>query len=147
MILDLRKLKRAGKETSDFFFEYSPQEDLIELPDAQIAKPIRINGTVSLTGEHSAIVNGEVDYTIQGKCTRCLEDVEQKFLLEFNEGVEENNVDGYSVVNDTIDLTKIVEDLIMINSPITFLCDENCKGICLGCGENLNKSQCKCKNK
>ncbi len=147
MILDLRKLKRSGKDKSDFFFDYSPQEDLIELPSAEIAGPIRINGTVSLTGEHSAFVSGEVDYEIKGDCTRCLSSTTKHFILEFSESVEENNLDGYSVINDTIDLTKIVDDLIMINSPITFLCSEDCKGICLGCGENLNNSQCKCKNK
>ncbi len=146
MILDLRKLKRSGKDKSEFFFEYIPEQELIELPSAEIAGPIRINGTVSLTGEHSAFVEGEVDYEITGECTRCLENTEKAFILEFSESVEENNLDGYSVKNDTIDLTKIVDDLIMMNSPITFLCDEDCKGICLGCGENLNKSQCKCKN-
>ncbi len=147
MILDLRKLKRSGKDSEDFFFCYTPEQELIELPDAQIAEPITINGTVYLTGEHSAIVEGEVNYVIKGECTRCLENTQKTYLLEFNESVEENNLDGYSVKNDTIDLTKIVDDLIMINSPITFLCDEDCKGICLGCGENLNNSQCKCKNK
>ena len=147
MILDLRKLKRSGKEREDFFFEYTPQKELIELPEAQIALPIKVNGTVCLTGEHSAIVEGEVDYVIKGECTRCLENTEKTFLLDFNESVEENNLDGYSVKNDTIDLTKIVDDLIMINSPITFLCSEDCKGICLECGENLNNSQCKCKNR
>ena len=147
MILDLRKLKRSGKDKTDFFFDYTPQEDLIELPSAQISGPIRINGTVSLTGEHSAFVEGEVNYVITGECTRCLSNTSRQFILEFSESVEENNLDGYSVKNDTIDLTKIVDDLIMMNSPITFLCDEDCKGICLGCGENLNNSQCKCKNK
>ena len=147
MILDLRKLKRSGKDKTDFFFDYTPQEDLIELPSAQISGPIRINGTVSLTGEHSAFVEGEVNYVITGECTRCLSSTSRQFILEFSESVEENNLDGYSVKNDTIDLTKIVDDLIMMNSPITFLCDEDCKGICLGCGENLNNSQCKCKNK
>ncbi len=147
MILDLRKLKRSGKDESDFFFEYAPEQDLIELPSAEIAGPIRINGTVSLTGEHSAFIKGEVEFVIKGDCTRCLSSTEKQYFLEFSESVEENNLDGYSVKNDTIDLTKIVDDLIMMNSPITFLCDEDCKGICLGCGENLNNSQCKCKNK
>ena len=147
MILDLRKLKRSGLDKTDFYFDYIPQDDLIDLPSAKIAGPIRITGTVSLTGEHSAYVEGEVNYQIQGECTRCLTSTEKQFILEFGESVEENNLDGYSVKNDTIDLTKIVDDLIMMNSPITFLCDEDCKGICLGCGENLNNSQCKCKNK
>lgn len=147
MILDLRKLKRSGLDKSEFFFLYEPQENLIELPQAKIVMPIKINGTVSLTGEHSAFVEGEVNFSIEGECTRCLENTIKEYLLSFAESVEEDNLDGYSVKNDTIDLTKIVDDLIMMNSPLTFLCSEDCKGICFNCGENLNKGQCKCKNK
>lgn len=146
MILDLRKIKRSGKEQSEFFFNYSPQEQLIELPDANLVLPVNVSGTLTLTGEHSAFVEGEVNYFIEGNCTRCLDATKKEYLLQFNEQLEEDNQEGYSVKNDLIDLTKIVDDLIMMNSPITFLCDENCKGICLGCGENLNNGQCKCKN-
>ena len=95
MILDLRKLKRNGKDKSDFFFLYSPQQQLIELPDAKIVLPIKINGTISLIGEHSAYLEGEVNYSIQGSCTRCLEDATNEYVLEFAEEVEENNPDGY----------------------------------------------------
>ncbi len=147
MIIDLKKLKRSGKQESEFFFLYEPQENLIELPDAKIAEPIKINGTISLTGEHSAYVEGQVDFRIQGSCTRCLSETEKGYLLDFGESVEQNNPEGYELKNDMVDLSKIVDDLIMINSPITFLCKEDCKGICLDCGENLNESQCKCKNK
>ena len=147
MILDLRKLKRSGLDKSDFFFCYEPQENLIDLPQAKIVMPIKINGTVSLTGNKSAFVEGEVNFSIEGECTRCLENTVKEYVFSFAEGVEENNLDGYSVKNDTIDLTKIVDDLIMMNSPLTFLCSEDCKGICFNCGENLNKGQCKCKNK
>ena len=147
MIIDLKKLKRSGKQESEFFFLYEPQENLIELPDAKIAEPIKINGTISLTGEHSAYVEGQVDFRIQGSCTRCLSETEKGYFLDFGESVEQNNPEGYELKNDMVDLSKIVDDLIMINSPITFLCKEDCKGICLDCGENLNESQCKCKNK
>ncbi len=145
MIIDLKKLKRSGKEQSDFFFLYEPQGNLIELPDAKVVSPIKINGTISLTGEHSAFVEGQVNFHIQGSCTRCLSETEKEYLLDFSENVEQNNPDGYELKNDAVDLSKIVDDLIMINSPVTFLCKEDCKGICLGCGENLNESQCKCK--
>ncbi len=147
MIIDLKKLKRSGKQESDFFFLYEPQENLIELPDAKILEPIRVNGTIFLTGEHSAFVEGQVNFCIQGSCTRCLSATEKEYLFDFEENVEQNNPDGYELKNDMVDLSKIVDDLIMINSPVTFLCKEDCKGICLNCGENLNESQCKCKNK
>ena len=144
MILDLKKLKRTGKDSSDFFFEYSPETELLDLPNTRIVLPIRINGTVTLTGEHSAYIDGEVVFTIKGECTRCLNDAEKELALEFQESVEHNSPDGYSVKNDTVDLRPIVDDLVMINSPVTLLCKEDCKGICTGCGVNLNDGECKC---
>ena len=144
MILDLKKLKRSGKDSSSFFFEYSPQTELLDLPEAKIVLPIKLNGTVTLTGEHSAYIVAEVTFAVAGECTRCLKNTTKEFALEFSEVVEEDNPDGYSVKNDTVDLTKIVDDVITINSPVNFLCDENCKGICTGCGVNLNDDECKC---
>ncbi len=145
MILDLKKLKRTGKDSSNFFFEYSPETELLDLPNANIVLPISVNGTVTITGEHSAYLDGEVVFSVKGECTRCLKDTEKEYALNFQEGVESNNPDGYPVKNDTVDLRPIVDDLIAINSPVTFLCSEDCKGICTGCGVNLNDDKCKCK--
>ena len=144
MILDLKKLKRTGKDSSNFFFEYSPETELLDLPNADIVLPISVNGTVTITGEHSAYLEGEVVFSVKGECTRCLKDTEKEFALNFQEGVESNNPDGYPVKNDTVDLRPIVDDLIAINSPVTFLCSEDCKGICTGFGVNLNDDKCKC---
>jgi uncharacterized protein len=147
MILDLKKLKRSGKDQSDFFFEYTPESEIISLPSAEFKEAVKINGTVYLTGEHSAVVEGEVNFILSGECTRCLESAEKEFVAEFSESVGAGDEDGYPVKNDTVDLRKIVDDLIMMNMPVGFLCKEDCKGICAGCGTNLNQSECKCKNK
>ena len=144
MILDLRKLKRSGKEQSDFFFLYPPEEQIVDIPSAKFDGEVRVNGTVTLTGEHSCFVEGEVDFTITGECTRCLKDTSNKYLVEFREALEVDNPDGYSVKNDTVDLSVIVDDYIAMNIPVSFLCDENCKGLCSGCGTNLNDGDCKC---
>ncbi len=145
MILDLRKLKRSGKDSSDFFFEYFPQKELVDIPSAEIDGAVKVNGTVTLTGEHSCYVEGEVVFKLRGECTRCLKDAEQEFLAEFAEALEHDNEDGYSLKNDTVDLSVIVDDVIAMNIPVSFLCDEDCKGICVGCGTNLNDGECKCK--
>ncbi|MBQ7235666.1 MAG: DUF177 domain-containing protein, partial [Clostridia bacterium] len=132
MILDLRKLKRSGKDQSDFFFEYSPEKDLIDIPSAEIKGAVKVSGSVQITGDHSCYIEGEVVFTVKGECTRCLNDAENVYVAEFKEAVEENNPDGYSVKNDTVDLSIIVDDVIAMNVPVSFLCDENCKGICVG---------------
>ena len=146
MILDLKKLKRSGKDSSSFFFEYSPESELIDLPDAKVVLPISVSGTVTLTGEHSALVDAEIVYSISGNCTRCLNQTTKDYAVEISESVDNDIPDGYPVKNDMVDLTKIVDDAIMINNPTNFLCSEDCKGICLGCGVNLNDGKCKCNN-
>ncbi len=144
MIIDLRTIKRSGKDESEFFFEYSPSESLTDLPLVQISLPIKVTGKVILTGEHSAMVDGEVFIKVVGECTRCLEETAKEFVFLFAEELETGAEHGYSVVNDKIDLTKIVDDCVMMNMPINFLCSEDCRGICAGCGVNLNHGDCKC---
>ena len=145
MKLDLRRLKRSGKDQEDFFFEYVADEQLIDIPECVFDGAVKINGTITLTGEHTCFVEGEVAFTLKGECTRCLSDAVNDYVAEFKEALEENNPDGYSVKNDMVDLTAIVDDVIAMNIPVGFLCKEDCKGLCAGCGTNLNDGECKCK--
>ncbi len=148
MILDLKKIKRSGKDQSDFFFSYQPTDELIDIPSVELDGEIKINGSVILTGEHSAVVEGEVYFALKGECTRCLTETRKEYVVELSESASGDEIsEGYPVKNDTIDLSKIVDDLVMMNIPKNFLCDEDCKGICSGCGTNLNDGECKCKNK
>ena len=147
MIIDLRTLKRSGKDQTQFFFEYQPDAELCNIPSAVIESPIKVTGTVDLTGEHSAYVDGEIVFTISGECTRCLKPACQQVVATFSEQVEQNNEYGYSLVNDKINLVEIAHEAILLNMPVNLLCREDCKGICLNCGVNLNDDDCKCKNK
>ncbi len=147
MILDLRAIRRTGKDYQDFFFEYNLDENLSDIPHVEVDKVVKVEGTISLTGNHQAYVEGQVNFTLCGECTKCLKQTQRQFSVDFAEDLCENNLDGYSVVNDRVDLTKIVKDAILINMPVTLLCSDDCKGICFGCGVNLNDEQCKCKNK
>lgn len=147
MFIDLRTLKKSGKDQLDFFFEYTPDSDLCDIPNAKLNLPVTVCGTVSLTGEHSAYVEGEIKFSISGECTRCLRPATNSYTIEFKEQVEKDNEYGYSLLNDKINLAEIVDETIVLNLPVNFLCDENCKGICSGCGVNLNDEKCKCKNK
>ena len=146
MILDLRQLKRSGKDSKDFFFEYNPPIEVIDIPSAKFDGAVKIVGEITLTGDHSAVIDGEVSFTLTGECTRCLTKTSKEFVMEFSEAVDADDEDGYPVKNDTVDLSKIVDDLVAMNLPVNFLCKEDCKGICAGCGTNLNDGECKCKN-
>lgn len=144
MIIDLNAIKRAGKTETSFFFEY-PADIKVELPETELLAPVTLDGEVFLTGENQAEVEGEITFTLKGECTRCLKTVEKTFVIEFSESF--GTSDGYPVVSGKIDLSKTVEDIIIMNTPVTFLCKDDCKGLCQKCGANLNDGECKCNNK
>ena len=143
MVIDLRKIIRSGKEEESFFFEYCP--DLtVDVPDGELILPVRIGGTVKITGRHSAFIEGEIEFTVKGDCTRCLTPTEKTFNMTFAETAGEDESD-YPVVNDTVDLSKIADDKILTSIPVSFLCKDDCKGLCPVCGANLNDGEHKCK--
>ncbi|MBO5927404.1 MAG: DUF177 domain-containing protein [Clostridia bacterium] len=144
MVIDIRKIRATGKNEQDFYFEYYPEIEISNIPSVSVAMPIKINGTCFLTDKHSVYIEGEVNYTLEGECCRCLTNVSRQYTVELKEtaGEDENS---YPVVNDTVDLTKIVEDSVLTDLPVSFLCSENCKGLCFNCGANLNTEKCKCK--
>ncbi|RZS06766.1 hypothetical protein BHM03_00037479 [Ensete ventricosum] len=43
-----------------------------------------------------------------------------------------------------IDISKHIRDIIHVEVTINAVCEVSCKGLCLRCGTNLNKSSCKC---
>jgi uncharacterized protein len=142
MILDFRKIARTGKTEEEFFFEYVPREDLLSIPDAEIVSPVKINGKITLTGKHSAFVDAEVCFTIKGSCTRCLKDTEKTYFATIEEEFDQDDEYSYPVKNDTVDLSTVVEDKIIMTAPVSFLCREDCKGICYVCGKDLNEGAC-----
>ncbi|MBO4251351.1 MAG: DUF177 domain-containing protein [Clostridia bacterium] len=142
MIIDLNAIKRSGKTEESFFFEYDADIE-IALPDAELLEPVSVQGTVFIAG-NTAEVEGEIVYTLKGSCTRCLADTEKTYAVEFSESFGEGE---YPIVNGKIDLTKPVDDIIIMNTPVAFLCRDDCKGLCPECGKNLNEGECKCNNK
>ncbi|KAK4759159.1 hypothetical protein SAY87_022290 [Trapa incisa] len=45
-----------------------------------------------------------------------------------------------------IDISKHVRDLVHLEITLNAVCNPNCKGLCLRCGTNLNKTTCGCSN-
>lgn len=146
MVIDVKKLQRSGKESCSFHFDYEADDSAITLPDAEYSRPISVNGTLTLGG-NEVYAEGEIEYFISTKCSRCLDDVIFHNIVEFDETFsEDDNTDGaYLYSRGTVDLTEMVNEKLLLSFPVSVLCKEDCKGICSGCGVNLNHENCKCK--
>ena len=47
--------------------------------------------------------------------------------------------------NDEVDVEELARDAFILDMDTKFLCSEDCKGLCSGCGANLNREACRCK--
>jgi len=43
-----------------------------------------------------------------------------------------------------IDITDDIRDTVLLSVPMKNLCSEDCRGLCAGCGANLNTEPCRC---
>ncbi|MCL4445443.1 MAG: DUF177 domain-containing protein [Actinobacteria bacterium] len=51
---------------------------------------------------------------------------------------------GFVITDRTVDLGPLLREAIWLDLPLVPVCDEDCKGICPGCGEDMNTSECRC---
>jgi DUF177 domain-containing protein len=96
--------------------------------------------------------------TFEGCCSRCLKvypfelQKEFEFILTPNpahseRGAEELNREdlGLSYYStEDINLTPLISEQVMLALPTRPLCADDCRGICGGCGVNLNTDACAC---
>lgn len=128
MVIDLRKIRQFGKDEEEFSFEYLPENQIISIPNVVFSQPVKVSGKIMLSSKDSALVQAQVTFALKGECTRCLNETEKTFTVDFNELFEKNGEDGvYEIVNDKVDLTKPVNDLLILEMPLNFLCREDCK--------------------
>ena len=146
MIIDLRDIKRQGKDQIDFFFEHELDNALIDIPNVTFSGEIKINGTVTLSGEHSAYIEGEVEFALEGDCTGCLEHASRVFTANFSEDFGISSENSGAIKGDRIDLTQTVIETVLTAMPYSFLCKDDCLGLCPVCGTNLNLKKCNCNN-
>ena len=147
MIIDVKKLKSKGITDYNFEFDYIPPENLITLPETVFTKAVKVAGELSIYNDY-ILVEADIDFEISGDCSRCLE----KAVLAVKAKLDEKflNVKSdteYYYLNEMLDLSSAVNDLIIMNMPYIILCKEDCKGLCSKCGANLNKQECKCENR
>ena len=94
-------------------------------------------------------ISGTIITAFESECARCGIRFKEPFKVDFSERfvktITDEEEDAYPFSSDTIDLSDMVLDNILLNMPISSVCTKDCKGICPVCGTNLNTGQCSCK--
>ena len=67
-------------------------------------------------------------------------------LLSYINGhLDDESDDIILLDNDEVDVEELARDAFILDMDTKFLCSEDCRGLCPGCGVNLNRESCRCK--
>ena len=57
---------------------------------------------------------------------------------------EPEDDEAYPIVDHEIDLGALVREAVILELPLAPLCRPDCRGLCAGCGADLNEEACRC---
>ena len=145
--VDLRELgRRAGSMLELERTLPAPPGWRVELIGVAHGAPVHLALRLESVME-GVLVTGEVDVPVVGSCARCLEPLEDTLELDVQElfayagstteaTSEEDEVrrlDG-----DFLDLEPVVRDAVVLSLPLAPVCDQDCQGLCVDCGQRLD---------
>ncbi|MFH0763130.1 MAG: DUF177 domain-containing protein [Candidatus Omnitrophota bacterium] len=135
MKIDIRQIPPEGLILRE---EISAKELDLETDIIKICSPLQITARVrSITNVLNVEVNAQI--RLSCICSRCLGVFERDFKREFCLDYQADNS------APTIDLNPDIRDEFMLDYPIKPLCRTECRGLCPGCGSNLNEGKCNCR--
>jgi uncharacterized protein len=103
-------------------------------------------------------VFGDLKVQIAGVCDRCAEqathEVENHFDLIYvpekearvggEEEIDEAGAEVGYYSGNGLELNDVFREVVLLALPMQIVCQEDCKGVCPVCGENLNSKVCDC---
>lgn len=123
----------------------------------------RVVGEVQMLRTDKGIwVEAELSSEMTCLCSRCVKDFDQpirvnireEFLPQFdvitgaklNGAAKDSSEDFFISKNHMLDLTEAARQYFDMNAPMKPVCTAECRGICVGCGVDLNEDTCRCKD-
>ena len=108
--------------------------------------------------ETEVLVKGDLTAGVKFQCGRCLKDFQKSLSIpveavyhpveelkeEDTHEIKSDELDMDFYSGDELDLDILLKEQIELNVPMKPLCSESCKGLCPGCGTDLNTGRCSC---
>ena len=118
---------------------------LARLDGAPVRGDLRAESVVE-----GVLVTGGVEAGGSFECARCLTKFRVPVAVELcelfatpgHEGPPDE--DGYKVSGKELHLEPMLRDALALALPLKPVCEMACKGLCAGCGRNLNDETCIC---
>lgn len=156
MRIYLPAVKNKKGETAAYQFKGKISEfnlNLTEDGDLDLAVNVRGSGD-------KIIASGTLEAGIQSDCCRCLKPFNHHFKADFQEAftvvpglvkseepeqLAAEAANQLTVTGDYLYLEEYIRQVFIVAQVYKPLCTPDCKGICAGCGADLNSSSCECR--
>ena len=144
MKINLKQLFSIVGESRDIAYTISTDE-LSDIRGRSFASPVEVKGRIY---NRAGVVYLEysVDMTLLITCDRCLKELERAYHYDFDHIVvpsANSDNDEYIVADgESIELNETAVTDLLLQLPTKNLCKDDCKGLCMICGCDLNESTC-----
>ena len=97
------------------------------------------------------LLNVRLSTVLSLLCDRCAQPFEKEKTVEYETLLAfelENGEDGDIALLDgdgMLELDELMQEEFLLEMDTKNLCSEDCKGLCAGCGADLNREGCRCK--
>lgn len=123
-------------------------------PPCVFFAPVRASLRLTLEGS-TVFIDGLVAGRYLTVCSRCAEETEQEISTKVVMVLKPKSQRGPVEASDedlnfgfyedkVVDCAPIAEELLILAIPYAQTCSEQCRGLCAGCGQNLNTANCDC---
>lgn len=154
MVFALGQLFRNPGQTETFEGRLSAEELAEKNPYSQLVFLSELKFNAKLTGEKGpqpmVYLELSAGYSLEHTCDRCLKTFTKDYSSRFEhiavrDEPEASELEEALVVKDSrLDLLEVVLSDILLELPSKNLCNEDCLGLCPGCGKDLNVGDCGC---
>ena len=105
-------------------FSFEADEGLLDIPFVKFAGPVRAELTYRIADDESVGVEGTLAFTLQGSCSRCLEEASSDIVYGAEGTFVRGESDGeaYGYTNGRISLEEFLRDAVMFALPARLLC-------------------------
>jgi uncharacterized protein len=146
LVLDTRELgRRPGSQRQMSFTAPAPADLGIEVLSVPEGSPIDFELRLEAVME-GVLVTGTARADLEGECARCLEEIDDEIVADFQElfVYEEKDTEGDGeddeasrLEGDLLDLEPLLRDAVVLTLPFQPLCRDDCPGLCAECGVRL----------
>ena len=130
MMIDVRKCNAEGKYTGTLDFEFEGDTSLIDIPFVSFSTPVHAVLDYEIFEDNSVEVKGELSFTLEGACSRCLKPTKEHVLTEaealFVPKGGKAEEEDYTYRNGIVDLGEFLRDTVLFALPSALFCAEGC---------------------